>query len=204
MGVRISSPWEPYCRDGQREDGLPGQDAGHDAPPMYPVLPRWSPDGSQILFMASLPVVASLKLISSLLPAAHHGFSSPRIGVLLSTVISRRPLNPQPEDLRSRDAQPRISTRCSQLRSQGVYPHRFNGRTSILYGPGVRSYGNLYSVTTTLNPSYVPAILCRINPETGAATKIVNLVGSNTVMGLAFARDGKYATRLHWCLRSFL
>lgn len=55
--------------------------------------------------------------------------------------------------------------------------------------------GNLYGVTTTLNPSSVPAILYRINPETGAATKIVNLVGSNTVMGLGFARDGKlYAT----------
>ena len=56
-------------------------------------------------------------------------------------------------------------------------------------------HGNLWGVTTTLNPSYVPAILYRINPETGAATKIVNLVGSNTVMGLAFAPDGKlYAT----------
>jgi hypothetical protein len=56
-------------------------------------------------------------------------------------------------------------------------------------------HGILYGVTTTLNPSYVPAILYRINPETGAATKIVNLVGSTTVMGLAFAPDGKlYAT----------
>jgi len=55
--------------------------------------------------------------------------------------------------------------------------------------------GNMFGVTTTLNPSLVPAILYRINPETGAATKIVNLVGSNTVMGLAFAPDGKlYAT----------
>ena len=27
--------------------------------------------------------------------------------------------------------------------------------------------------------------------ETGAATKIVNLVGSNAVMGLAFGREGK-------------
>ena len=55
--------------------------------------------------------------------------------------------------------------------------------------------GNMFGVTTTLNPSYVPAILYRINPETGAATKIVNLVGSNTVMGLALAPDGKmYAT----------
>jgi outer membrane protein assembly factor BamB len=55
--------------------------------------------------------------------------------------------------------------------------------------------GNMFGVTTTLNPSYVPAILYRIDPATGAATKIVNLVGSNTVMGLAFGRDGKlYAT----------
>ena len=55
--------------------------------------------------------------------------------------------------------------------------------------------GNMFGVTTTLNPSLVPAILYRIDPETGAATKIVNLVGSNTVMGLAFGRDGKlYAT----------
>ena len=55
--------------------------------------------------------------------------------------------------------------------------------------------GNLFGVTTTLNPSYVPAILYRINPVTGAATKIVNLVGSNSVMGLALAPDGKmYAT----------
>jgi len=55
--------------------------------------------------------------------------------------------------------------------------------------------GNMFGVTTTLNPSYVPAILYRINPATGAATKIVNLVGSNSVMGLALAPDGKmYAT----------
>jgi hypothetical protein len=55
--------------------------------------------------------------------------------------------------------------------------------------------GNMFGVTTTLNPSLVPAILYRIDPATGVATKIVNLVGSNTVMGLAFGRDGKlYAT----------
>ena len=55
--------------------------------------------------------------------------------------------------------------------------------------------GNMFGVTSTLNPSYVPAILYRINPETGAATKIVNLVGSNSVMGLALSPDGKmYAT----------
>jgi DNA-binding beta-propeller fold protein YncE len=56
-------------------------------------------------------------------------------------------------------------------------------------------HGNLYGVTTTLNPSTVPAVLYRVDPETGSATKIVNLVGSTYVMGLAFAPDGKlYAT----------
>lgn len=52
-------------------------------------------------------------------------------------------------------------------------------------------HGNLFGVTTTLNPSYVPAILYRIDPTTGAATKVVNLVGSSQVMGLAFGEDGK-------------
>jgi DNA-binding beta-propeller fold protein YncE len=55
--------------------------------------------------------------------------------------------------------------------------------------------GNMLGVTTTLNPSAVPAILYRIDPTTGKATKLFNLVGSNYVMGLAFGRDGKlYAT----------
>jgi hypothetical protein len=55
--------------------------------------------------------------------------------------------------------------------------------------------GNMFGVTTSLNPSLIPAILYRIDPESGAATKVVNLVGSNTVMGLAFDRDGRlYAT----------
>ena len=57
------------------------------------------------------------------------------------------------------------------------------------------SHGTMLGVTTTLNPSGVPAILYRINPATGKATKLFNLVGSNYVMGLAFGRDGKlYAT----------
>jgi hypothetical protein len=57
------------------------------------------------------------------------------------------------------------------------------------------SHRNMLGVTTTLNPSGVPAILYRINPATGTATKLFNLVGSNYVMGLAFGRDGKlYAT----------
>jgi DNA-binding beta-propeller fold protein YncE len=55
--------------------------------------------------------------------------------------------------------------------------------------------GNMLGVTTTVNPSAVPAILYRIDPTTGKATKLFNLVGSNYVMGLAFGRDGKlYAT----------
>jgi hypothetical protein len=53
----------------------------------------------------------------------------------------------------------------------------------------------MLGVTTTANPSVLPAILYRIDPTTGKATRLVNLVGSNTVMGLAFGRDGKlYAT----------
>lgn len=54
---------------------------------------------------------------------------------------------------------------------------------------------NLFGVTTTVSPSTVPAILYRIDPTTGAAAKLVTLVGSNSVMGLAFSREGKlYAT----------
>lgn len=51
--------------------------------------------------------------------------------------------------------------------------------------------GNLLGVTTTLLPSYVPAVLYRINVHTGAATQIAILVGSNTLMGLGLGRDGK-------------
>jgi Tol biopolymer transport system component len=55
--------------------------------------------------------------------------------------------------------------------------------------------GHLLGVTSTINPSQVPAILYRISLATGAATKIVDLVGSNSVMGLAFGRNGQlYAT----------
>jgi len=57
------------------------------------------------------------------------------------------------------------------------------------------SHGTMLGVTTTVNPSGTPAILYRINLATGTATKLVNLVGSNYVMGVAFGRDGKlYAT----------
>ena len=59
----------------------------------------------------------------------------------------------------------------------------------------VDRHGNMLGVTTTLNPSLTPAILYRIDPATGTATKLFNLVGSNNVMGLAFGRGGKlYAT----------
>ena len=59
----------------------------------------------------------------------------------------------------------------------------------------VDRHGTMLGVTTTVNPSGTPAILYRINPATGTATKLVNLTGSNYVMGLAFGRDGKlYAT----------
>jgi DNA-binding beta-propeller fold protein YncE len=55
--------------------------------------------------------------------------------------------------------------------------------------------GNMLGVTSTVNPSAVPAILYRIDATTGKATKLFNLVGSNLVMGLAVGRDGKlYAT----------
>jgi glucose/arabinose dehydrogenase len=56
-------------------------------------------------------------------------------------------------------------------------------------------HGTMLGVTTTLNPSATPAILYRINPATGKAAKLFNLVGSSTAMGLALGRDGKlYAT----------
>ena len=55
--------------------------------------------------------------------------------------------------------------------------------------------GRMFGVTSTSNPSTTPAILYRIDPATGKATKVVTLVGSNSVMGLAFGRDGNlYAT----------
>lgn len=55
--------------------------------------------------------------------------------------------------------------------------------------------GHLLGVTSTVNPSALPAMLYRIDSTTGKATKLVNLVGSTSVMGLAFGRDGQlYAT----------
>jgi len=54
----------------------------------------------------------------------------------------------------------------------------------------VDAHGTMLGVTTTVNPSTVPARLYRINLATGKATKLVTLAGSNLVMGLAFGRDG--------------
>jgi hypothetical protein len=65
------------------------------------------------------------------------------------------------------------------------------GASEYFMDLAIDRHGNLWGVTSCLNPCYAPAVLYRINPETGAATKVVNLVGSNTVMGLAFAPDGK-------------
>ena len=52
------------------------------------------------------------------------------------------------------------------------------------------SHGTMLGVTTTVNPSTTPAILYRINPAKGTATKLRTLTGSNAVMGLAFGRNG--------------
>jgi hypothetical protein len=53
------------------------------------------------------------------------------------------------------------------------------------------AHGTMLGVTTTVNPSTVPAVLYRINPATGRAAKLRTLTGSNSVMGLAFGRDEK-------------
>jgi hypothetical protein len=59
----------------------------------------------------------------------------------------------------------------------------------------IDSHGTMLGETSTLNISATPAKLYRINPASGTATKLFNLVGSTSVMGLAFGRDGKlYAT----------
>lgn len=52
-------------------------------------------------------------------------------------------------------------------------------------------HGNPYGVTTTLAPSYVPAILYRLDVATGAATKVFDLIGSSQVMGLAFGKGSR-------------
>jgi len=54
----------------------------------------------------------------------------------------------------------------------------------------------MYGVTCDLFPSSGdPSTLYRIDRATGAATKIFDLVGSTSLMGLAFGRNGKlYAT----------
>jgi sugar lactone lactonase YvrE len=57
--------------------------------------------------------------------------------------------------------------------------------------------GNMYGVTCDLFPSQGdPSTLYRIDRATGVATKIFNLVGSTSIMGLAFDRSGSklYAT----------
>jgi hypothetical protein len=59
----------------------------------------------------------------------------------------------------------------------------------------IDSHGNMLGETSTVNISATPARLYRIDPATGMATKLFDLTGSTSVMGLAFGRDGKlYAT----------
>jgi outer membrane protein assembly factor BamB len=59
----------------------------------------------------------------------------------------------------------------------------------------IDSHGTMLGETSTINLSAIPAKLYRINPATGTATKLFDLAGSTSVMGLAFGRDGKlYAT----------
>ncbi len=52
--------------------------------------------------------------------------------------------------------------------------------------------GEMFGVTTTVKPSRVPANLYRIDLAAGMATEVVDLVGSNSLMGLAFGRDGNF------------
>jgi DNA-binding beta-propeller fold protein YncE len=57
--------------------------------------------------------------------------------------------------------------------------------------------GHMYGVTCPLSPSGGPlSTLYRINLATGAATKVVDLVGSTSIMGLSFNREKEklYAT----------
>ena len=57
--------------------------------------------------------------------------------------------------------------------------------------------GNMYGVTCPLSPSGGPlSTLYRINLATGTATKVVDLVGSTSIMGLSFDREKNklYAT----------
>jgi hypothetical protein len=64
------------------------------------------------------------------------------------------------------------------------------------------SKGNLFGVTTTINPTNtIPAVLYRIDPATGAATKVVNLVGSNLVMGLAGCGKTGVCSEIFFCIR---
>src|SRR5690242_1948756 len=74
--------------------------------------------------------------------------------------------------------------------NRGVYRIGPTGAPQFYMDLTVARNGNLLGVTTTVNPSLVPAILYRIHPATGKATTLVTLVGSTSVMGLAFGRDG--------------
>jgi hypothetical protein len=65
------------------------------------------------------------------------------------------------------------------------------GAPEFFMGLAFDKKGDLLGVTSSLNPSLVPAVLYTISLKTGEATKMADLVGSNTVMGIAFGREGK-------------
>jgi len=69
------------------------------------------------------------------------------------------------------------------------------GAPQLFMDLAIDRHGNMLGVTSTVNISATPAKLYRIDPATGTATKLFNLTGSTSVMGLAFGGDGKlYAT----------
>lgn len=69
------------------------------------------------------------------------------------------------------------------------------GAAQFFMGLAFDRHGTLFGVTTTLNPSRIPAVLYRLDLSTGAATQVAVLIGSTQLMGLAFGDDGSlYAT----------
>ena len=95
---------------------------------------------------------------------------------------------------------PRATTAVVDARREDVATGAFTrigptGASQFFMDLTFDPHGNMLGETSTLNPSAVPAMLYRINPAIGTATKLFNLTGSSTVMGQAFGRDGKlYAT----------
>ena len=98
--------------------------------------------------------------------------------------------NPAPKTFeRTPDRPP--TTRCTgSTCGPGSSPGSARPEHPVLHGPGGRPAGDHAGGDDHAQPSLTPAVLYRIDPATGTATKLVNLVGSNTVMGLASAGTG--------------